>query len=65
MGDDRVNAYAEKENLPILMEIPFDRQIAQAYSRGQMLVNVFPQWKERFQQLFTQINEILAMGKSA
>jgi MinD superfamily P-loop ATPase len=65
MGDDRVNAYAEKENLPILMEIPFDRQIAQAYSRGQMLVNVFPQWKERFQQLYTQINEIVAAGKSA
>lgn len=65
MGDDRVNAYAEKENLPILMEIPFDRQIAQAYSRGQMLVNVFPQWKKRFQQLYTQINEIVAAGKSA
>jgi MinD superfamily P-loop ATPase len=65
MGDDRVKTYAEKEKLPILMEIPFDRQIAQAYSRGQMLVNVFPQWKERFQQLYTQIDEIVAAGKSA
>ncbi len=65
MGDDRVKTYAEKEKLPILMEIPFDRQIAQAYSRGQMLVNVFPQWKERFQQLYTQIDAIVAAGKSA
>ncbi|MGB8426278.1 MAG: ATP-binding protein, partial [Desulfobacterales bacterium] len=34
LGDRRVHAYAEKENIPILMEIPFDRRVAEAYSDG-------------------------------
>ncbi len=55
MGDDRVREYAAREGLPILMEIPFDRSIAEAYSRGQMVVDVQPEWKERFTQLFTSI----------
>ena len=51
MGDDRVRAYAEKEGLPVLMEIPFDRGIAEAYSRGEALVEVMPEWKTKFLEL--------------
>ena len=29
MGDDRVNIYAQKEGLPVLMEIPYGTRIAQ------------------------------------
>lgn len=58
LGDDQVKTYAEQEDLPILMEIPFDRRIAEAYSRGEMLVEVMPEWKERFKALFRRIQEI-------
>jgi MinD superfamily P-loop ATPase len=61
MGDDRVREYATQEGLPILMEIPFDRSIAEAYSRGQMLVDVMPEWKGRFIELFTRIRELVAV----
>ena len=59
MGDDKVKIYAEKENLPILMEIPFDRKIAEAYSRGEMIVEVMPEWKEKFLKLYQQIEEMM------
>ncbi|RJQ73297.1 MAG: (4Fe-4S)-binding protein [Desulfobacteraceae bacterium] len=62
MGDDRVKAYAEVEGLPILMEIPFDRRIAAAYSRGEMLVDVLPEWKERFIDLYRQIEARAAIA---
>jgi MinD superfamily P-loop ATPase len=55
MGDDRVRAYAREEDLPILMEIPFDRKIAEAYSIGDMIVDVMPEWKERFSDLHLRI----------
>ncbi|MBW1701226.1 MAG: ATP-binding protein [Deltaproteobacteria bacterium] len=58
IGDDRVKVYAEQENIPILMEIPFDRKIAEAYSRGELLVEVMPEWKERFAALYQRIEEI-------
>jgi len=52
MGDGRVRDYAVREDLPVLLEIPFDRRIAEAYSRGEMLVEVLPAWKERFRDLY-------------
>ncbi|MBW1803786.1 MAG: ATP-binding protein [Deltaproteobacteria bacterium] len=59
MGDDQVKAYAEKENISVLMEIPFDRRIAEAYSRGEMIVEAMPDWKERFVDLYRRIEEIV------
>jgi MinD superfamily P-loop ATPase len=59
MGDDKVKTYAKEEGLPILMEIPFDRRIAEAYSRGEMLVEVMPEWKEKFVQLSERIRGLV------
>jgi len=58
MGDDGVTAYAKKEKVPVLMEIPFDRRIAEAYSRGHMVVDVLPEWKEQFIKLYQDIERI-------
>jgi MinD superfamily P-loop ATPase len=45
--------------MPVLMEIPFDRRIAEAYSRGDPLVETIPEWKDRFLGLYHRINQIL------
>jgi MinD superfamily P-loop ATPase len=62
MGDDKVYEYAKKEGIPILMEIPFDKRIARAYSKGELLVNALPEYKEKFDTLFREITA-LARGK--
>lgn len=59
MGDDRVREYAEAQGVPILMEIPFDRKVAEAYSRGDMLVETLDGWKARFQELYGRIEGIV------
>jgi len=59
MGDDRVRDYAKQENMPILMEIPFDRQIAEAYSRGSLIIEVMPEWKAKFLELYDHIKQIV------
>ncbi len=60
MGDDQVMAYAKEEGVPVLMEIPFDRRIAEVYSMGEVLVEVMPEWKERFLDLYDRIQEQVA-----
>ncbi|MFZ0450878.1 MAG: ATP-binding protein [Desulfatiglandaceae bacterium] len=62
IGDDRVKQYAETENIPILMEIPFDRQIAQAYARGELLVEALPEWKARFSELYGKVDRMVKQG---
>jgi len=59
-GNEQVKIYAEEEDVPILMEIPFDRRIAVAYSKGDMIVDVMPEWKERFDELYHKIIGILS-----
>ena len=65
MGDRRVYAYAASEGVPILMEIPFDRQFAEAYSRGEMLIDGEGGWKSRFQVLYDQIRALVRQQASA
>ncbi len=55
IGDQCVQDYADQQGLPVLMEIPFDRRIAEAYSRGQMIVDAIPEWAERFLGLYERI----------
>jgi MinD superfamily P-loop ATPase len=59
LGTDAVRRYAQKEGIPILLEIPFDRKIAEAYSRGNMLADIDSDWKERFVGLYRKV-EMLA-----
>ena len=58
IGNDQVKRYAEEEGVPLLLEIPFDRHIAEAYSKGEMIVELIPEWKEKFKNLYHKIREI-------
>ncbi|MBW1724488.1 MAG: (4Fe-4S)-binding protein, partial [Deltaproteobacteria bacterium] len=53
IGDRKVKA------LPILMEIPFNRKIAEAYSRGEMIVEIMPEFKEKFVKLYQDVKELV------
>jgi len=57
IGDDEVKRYAQEENIPILMEVPFDRRIAESYSRGKLIVEAMPEWREKFLTLYEQIRQ--------
>jgi len=62
MGDDRLREYAGSEGIPVLMEIPFDRKIAESYSRGELLVGVMPEWRERFLELYQRITDLVKLA---
>jgi len=51
IGDRKVYEYCEKENIPLLLEIPFSKKIAELYSRGVPFVEKMPEWKEKFQKV--------------
>jgi len=59
VGDRKVEEYCAKENIPVLLTIPMDTDIARIYSRGITLVGGMPQWKESFLELFDRIQEIV------
>ncbi len=58
LGDRRVHDYAARESIPILLEIPFDREVAAAYAQGQLLVEALPEWRPRMRHLFEKIKRL-------
>ncbi len=58
VGNAGVEQYCAAEDLPLLLRIPQQRRIAEAYSRGETLVKVFPEWTEPLQQVFKQVAEL-------
>lgn len=59
IGDEKVKKFCDQKNIPVLMEILEERLIAEAYSRGQMIIDVVPEYNAKFQDLFRRIKSIL------
>jgi MinD superfamily P-loop ATPase len=55
VGDQGVEDYCAAEHIPILMRIPLDRRIAEAYSEGVPLVEALPEYRAKFIQLYLRI----------
>ncbi|HOI55264.1 MAG TPA: ATP-binding protein [Phycisphaerae bacterium] len=55
MGDDRTQQYCEREGIEILVEIPDDRRVAEAYSRGEMACDALPEQRLLYDNLLQQI----------
>ncbi len=57
VGDKKVWGYCKKENIPILMEIPHDRKIAESYSKGIPLLKDIPEYRNAFKKLYQDIKQ--------
>jgi len=55
MGDDRVERYCAAEGIPVWGRIPHDRQIAEAYSRGEIAVDALPETRPYFSTIMNVI----------
>jgi MinD superfamily P-loop ATPase len=51
IGDDRVHVFCQQEAIPLLSEIPDDRRIAEAYSRGDLIIEALPEYCRLFERL--------------
>lgn len=58
IGDRKVYDYCERENIPVLLEIPYNRKIAELYSMGIPFVEEMPEWKAKFRRMINQIRNV-------
>jgi len=65
VGDDRVQRYCRMEGIPILLEIPDDRRVAEAYSRGELMVDALPEYRAHFARLWQAIESDAAVQVAA
>lgn len=58
-----IEDYCTREGIPVLMQIPWDLELARLYARGEPVVPYAPRWKEYFIGLWKQLE--LAAGSKA
>ncbi len=57
MGDSQIYNYLEQKKIPLLAEIPFDKEIALRYSGAELITRTDPEWQPMFTALFDLIIE--------
>jgi MinD superfamily P-loop ATPase len=63
IGDERVYSYCAGKGIPVLLEIPDDRRIAEVCSRGELVVDAVPEYGFLFSTLLWNIRELKKKGK--
>ncbi len=59
IGDNAVRDFCRVRNIPVLLEIPFDRRIAAGYAVGKTLVEILPDIKSRFAEVLRHVERIV------
>jgi MinD superfamily P-loop ATPase len=60
IGNEEVEKYCNVENIDIIMKLPDDRRIAEAYSTGQIIVDVFNEYRHQFSELYEYVKNVKA-----
>jgi MinD superfamily P-loop ATPase len=55
IGDGGVDEFCAENDIPILMRIPHDRRIAEAYAEGTPLIEALPEYRNLFRDLYQSI----------
>ena len=63
VGDERVHRFCREQDIPILLEIPDDRRIAEAYARGQIIVDALPEYRRPFEALWGLLSHRSCAGQ--
>lgn len=63
IGDDSLVDIIEKQQIPVLLRVPFDRKLAESLAAGQSLVDVMPSYRQVFMRLYQQISKLVEGSK--
>jgi len=58
IGNNEVENYCKTENINIVLNLPDDRQIAEAYSSGKMIIQALPKYKKDFASLYRHFERV-------
>ena len=60
LGNDDVEKYCKAEGIEIVLKLPDDRRIAEAYSTGQIIVDVLSEYRHQFSELYEYVKSVKA-----
>jgi len=65
MGDEQTRSYCRSEGIDIIAEIPDDRRVAEAYSRGELACTACPEYGALFDRLLLTVRSAVPVPAAA
>jgi MinD superfamily P-loop ATPase len=65
IGDGATAEYCRRQGIEILLEIPDDRRVAEAYSRGMLACDAVPEFRERVEKLLARLRDLVPAGPAS
>jgi MinD superfamily P-loop ATPase len=59
IGDEKVEEFCRENKIPILLKIPYSKDIAFAYSKGAPIIEEKSEYKAKFKELFNSIRTLI------
>jgi MinD superfamily P-loop ATPase containing an inserted ferredoxin domain len=63
-GDEELRAYCQEAGIPVLAELPFDRNAAEFYAKGAVLALMSDSWRARFEELRDALKSFYARERA-
>ncbi len=60
IGDSAVDAFCQEAGLPVLLRIPFEREIGEGIAQGRSLVEIRPVFRQKFREMVARIELLIA-----
>jgi len=65
LGDARTDEYCRGQRIDVLAKIPDDRRVAEAYSRGEMICEAIPQYRDLYANLLNRLEKMVTANAQA
>jgi MinD superfamily P-loop ATPase len=57
-----IEPFCAENNIPVIMQIPFDKDTAAQLAAGSALIDIHPQYRDNFEKILQSIHEIMNSG---
>ncbi len=62
IGNDQVDKFLAEKQIPVLLRVPFSKELAEGIAAGQTLVDILPDYRQKLQQLFEEIIHLMKVS---
>jgi len=59
LGEADIQGYCRDNSIPMLMTIPLDQKIGAGLARGDTLLDIYPEYKDKFKALYEEVGQVI------
>jgi len=64
IGETNIQGYCQENDISLLMTIPLDKKIGAGLARGDTLLEIYPEYRDKFKDLYEKVDQVIEEAMS-